>query len=308
MLPPDASRSALPAPAGFTLVELVVTLLTLSILAIGLVQFIFDSSQGYVQTAARNQVSAAGRLVIDRLAMDLHNAIPESVRVSAPLTSITAYGNAGDQCIEFMPIAAATTYRNPAFRPAARKAGFKVVDFVPSQVGVSGLYAVIYPTATAQLYGASFSGSTTEAIAAVSAIADSNPSDGLNEITTATTHRFLRTSPVDRLYLATTPVSYCLSGNRLYRYSDYGIDATQRMPQGPGGACASTCLPATTPQRALISDQLDNSALTGGSSGQAFDIAGATRRRNAVIHLDLNFVLDGQTVRLNHEILQQNTP
>src|SRR5690606_39265169 len=124
---------------------------------IGLVTFITNSASGYVQTSTRNQLSSAGRLVIDRIAMDLHNAIPESIRISTPLNGgdvANGEGYAGDQCIEFIPIIAGTTYLNPAVRPAAHKLGFDVVDFVPPQVGESGVFAVIYPTSPAQLYSA----------------------------------------------------------------------------------------------------------------------------------------------------------
>lgn len=287
---------------GFSLVEIVVAILVMSILSIGLVQFITNSASSYTESAARNQVSAAGRVVIDRIAMDLHNALPESVRISA----VNLAGVDGDQCLEFIPIRAATTYLDPAFRPAAHKAAFDVVDLVPNQVGANGVYAVIYPTSSATLYDADFGpGNATEAIARV------NVTNGVDPNTDTLTysrlsdnapynHRFRRTSSVERLYLADMPVSYCVQGTKLYRYSNYGFDTVQSTP--------ASGLPTTTPNRVLITDQLDNSLLTGGLNGQAFDMLDASRSRNAVIQIELNFSQAGQQVRLNHEVLQQATP
>lgn len=298
---------------GFSMIEMIVAIVIMSIISVGLVGYIVDSASGYVQSAARNQVTSAGRVVIDRIAMDLHNALPESVRVSTPLTATdetNGDGYAGDQCIEFIPVLAATTYINPRIRPAARTTTFNVIDFVPEKDGVSGVYVVIYPTSSADLYQASFSGNTTEAIAGAS-VADANNTDGINEITTTTNHRFKRASSVERLFLTSQPVSFCITGTKLYRYSNYGFSntSTPLLPRRPNGTCAAaTCLPNSTPNRALISDQLKNTALTGGVNGQAFDQLAASRQRNGVIQLELVFNQSGQEITLNHEVLQQITP
>lgn len=311
---------------GFSLVEVVVAIVIMSIISIGLVDFIANSASGYVQTAARNQVSASGRVVIDRIAMELHNALPESVRIKNPLSAAgetAGNGYAGDQCLEFIPVLAATTYINPAFRPVAHKAAFDVVDFVPSQVGTTGVYAVIYPTSASDLYSAAFGppANATEAIARVNITNGAGSTDTLTysrlSDNSPYNHRFKRQSSVDRLFLTGQPVSYCISGTKLFKYSDYGFTTAQKLPLQPNGNCdngaldngpLTDCLPAATPKRNLITDQVDNGALTGGGAGQAFDQVVASRRRNAVIQLELNFNQDGQKVRLNHEVLQQATP
>jgi MSHA biogenesis protein MshO len=306
---------------GFSLVEIVVAIVIMSIISIGLVDFITNSASGYVQSATRNQISASGRVVLDRVVMDLHNALSESVRISSPL-SVTQANNgegfAGDQCLEFIRVRAATTYIDPAFRPATHKAAFDVVDFVPAQVGVNGVYAAIYPTSAAQLYDAPFGdANATEAIARV------NVTNGVDANTDTLTysrlsdnaaynHRFRRQSSVDRIFLTDQPVSYCISGSKLFRYSDYGFTEDQMLPLEPGGDCTAglvtECLPAATPDRVLITDQLDNSAFTGGVAGQTFDQVAASRHRNAVIQLEMNFSQDGESVRLNHEVLLQISP
>lgn len=289
--------------SGFSLVEIIVVIMVASIMAIGVVDFISNSSEGYVRTANRNQVSAAGRVVVDRIAMELRNALPYSVRTTSPADN--GYGSANDQCIEFIPVQAASTYLNPRFRPAAASADpFDVVAFVPDQIGASGRYAVIYPTSESDLYKDSYS--STEAIVALSAIAAHPSDDGKVQLTPAAAHRFLRRSPVERIFITTQPVSYCVSGTRLHRYADYGFFEEQPIPFEPDGSTcnADNCLALATPTRALVTDQVANTA----PGFRAFDYLAASRRRNGVIQIQLNFSQGGETVLLNHEVMQQSTP
>ena len=295
---------------GFSLVEMVVVIVVMSIISIGLVQYIYDSVSGFSNTANRSELSAAGRVVIDRISMDMHNALPESIRISSAYTSgsapvIAGDAYAGDQCIEFVPVLAATTYIDPPFNPPLTTT-FTVVDFVPDQVGASGVYIAIYPKDNSEVYNVTFTGNTNQSIAEAS-VADANTSDGINEITTTTSHRFKRRSPTMRAFLTSEPVSYCLKGTRLYRYSNYGFNSTQLRPVDIDGSCATTCLPSATPDRVLMTSFLDNGALTDAGS-QAFDQLAASRDRNAVVQMELNFNNQGDEVLLNHEVLLRSSP
>ncbi len=290
---------------GFSLIEMVVVIVVMSIISIGIVQYIIDSAAGYARTANRSELSAAGRVVIDRISMELHNALPNSVRISAVHPADNAVGFQGDQCIEFMPILAATTYIDPAIRPDPRTTTFTVVDFVPDQDGASGKYISIYPR-TNNIYSQTFVGPNTQADIAEASVADANTGDGINEITTTTNHRFRRSSPSMRAFLTDPPISYCVQGDRLYKYSNYGFSSTQMRPLNLDGAtCAAgpgMCLPGTTPNRVLMTSFLDNAGIT------AFDQLNANRRRNSVVQIELNFNQDGDEVLLNHEVLLHSAP
>lgn len=96
---------------GFTLIEAVVSILLLAIISIGITQFIGFSAQGYQETASRNQLSASARVVVERMAMELHNALPNSVRYSTVSNGGDGL-NPGDQCLEFIPVLAASTCRD----------------------------------------------------------------------------------------------------------------------------------------------------------------------------------------------------
>ena len=298
---------------GFSLIEIIVVIVVMSIISIGIVQYIIDSASGYSRTAIRSELSASGRVVIDRIAMDLHNALPNSVRVTSAYTSgsgeVTggdAY--AGDQCIEFVPILSATTYIDPRFRPQTHTTTFTVVDFVPPVTNTISAYISIFPRSTGQIYNADFSDPTTAAIAGAS-VADSNTGDGVNEVTTITNHRFRRSSPTMRAFMVDEPISYCVKGEQLFRYTNYGFNSTQLRPVDIDGSCSGTCLPDATPDRVLMTSYVDNAGLTDAGS-QAFDFLNANRRRNAVVQLELNFEKgnSGDEVLLNHEVLLHSSP
>ena len=68
---------------GVTLVELVVTIVLMGILAGGTVAFVISSTQSYVDTATRNQLSAIGRIATQKLEQAIRLAVPNSIRVTS---------------------------------------------------------------------------------------------------------------------------------------------------------------------------------------------------------------------------------
>src|SRR5690606_37696782 len=90
----------------------------------------------------------------DRMALELHNAVPNSVRVTEA---------SGYQCLEFMPFVGATTYLDASFSGSGQES-VEVVDFNPllhfdehdtanpPEEADADFYAVIYPINTSDLY------------------------------------------------------------------------------------------------------------------------------------------------------------
>lgn len=68
---------------GFTLVELVITLVVIGIIAGVLAPFIFQAVNGFTDTRARAELVGKGRLALERLARDVRQADPGTVRVQA---------------------------------------------------------------------------------------------------------------------------------------------------------------------------------------------------------------------------------
>lgn len=308
-------RSARAHNKGFTLVEMVITVIVAAIISVGVVSYIGDSVEGFASSNNRSRLASSGRTVIDRIALELHNAVPNSVRLTAAQLN-------GDQCLEMMPFLGATTYFNPSFTGSGNTQ-FEVVNFNPELdlADVDEAYAVIYPIDTEDLYaGVSSPGPiarvetvrstyddmlTPDACAAepfAGVSLDEGKSticlaDGDDVNTDPDPHRFALRSPVDRLYFATSPVSFCVVGQRLYRYQDYGLRTTQCTPSTP------SCLPQTAAAgRHLITNRLSNAGL------QAFTLLPQSLRRNAMVNFDLKFTDQGDVVELKHEIQMRNVP
>lgn len=295
-----------PGARGFSLIEMIVALVVSAILAIGLIGFIDDSVDGFTTTANRNQLASAGRVAIDRLAFELHNALPNSIRV-------TSANAAGEQCIEFIPVRASTSYLTPSFRGGG-SISFEVVDFDPTQHGTSGGFAVIYPNRQNQLYDGDNGPSgnwpdfpSNRPIQEIDSIADSALPDQ-STVTLVKSHRFRRRSPFQRFFLVDEPVSYCIVGDKLYRYTNYGFYTNQVDREEEAGVCEvasnDRCLPnyAAAPNKMLMTDSINNTGLT------AFDVIEQSLRRNSLVSIEMNFERDTDSIALNHEVMTRSVP
>jgi len=289
---------------------MVIAILISSILAVGIVSFIGDSAQGIESAAIRNRLAAAGQVAVQQLSSELHNALPNSIRVTTP--------SSGDQCIEFVPVRAATSYIDPPFGGSGGTV-FDVVDLTPSQHGVTGGYAVIYPINQSELYDGDngayaswpdfpFRGPIEE----IADIADSASADQ-STVTLVTSHRFRRRSPTERFFVAEQPVSYCVKSDKLYRYTDYGFFASQVETEESGSCVVTTparCLPnyaaGPTRKKVLVTDHLDNA--NGGSPITPFSITSQSLSRNSLIAIEFKFLADGESIRINHEVLTRSVP
>lgn len=290
--------------AGFTIIEMVVAIVISAILAVGIVSFIGDSVNSVTTSANRNKISTSGRIALDRLAMEIHNALPNSIRAT------TAVG--GDQCLEFVPVRAATSYIDPPFT-AAGGTQFDVVDFLPSQENVTGGYAVIFPNRANRIYdgenatatGFAFRGMVEEIVD----IQDATPAGDLSEVTLVSSHRFRRRSPNQRFFVVEQPVSYCVKGDNLYRYTNYGFyDNQPDTEDGAGCSLGSSenCLPNYTsaPDKMLITDSIDNAT----GSLAAFTVGTQNLRRNSLLEMEINFTSNGDSIILNHDVLSRSVP
>lgn len=294
---------------GFTIIEIVAVIVISAIMAGGIVTYVSQSSQGLVEATNINQLSSAGRMAINRLSMELHNSLPNSIRTSTATAG-------GDQCIEFIPVRAATSYINPPFSSAATT--FDVVDFTPSQHGVSGGYAVIYPRRQNQIYdgdnGAVYANwpnfPTRRPIQEIQDIQDSTATDQ-STVTLVTSHRFRRRSPNLRFFVVDQPISYCVVGDKLYRYTDYGF-FTNQVTVEESGSCAVSpdppdrCLPnyaaGPTRKKVLVTDSIDNTGLT------AFSVGTQSLQRNSLVEIIFNMSANGDSITLNHEVLTRSVP
>jgi MSHA biogenesis protein MshO len=150
---------------GFTLVELVVTLVITGILASTLTMFLQPVINGYFDTRRRADLADAADTALRRIAMDIHRAVPNSI---VPVSS---------NCIQLVPSVSGGRYR---VAPDATASGSDWLDIGAEEAAVgintgfdvlspmaslpeAGDWVVIGNQATADVYG----GASRESISAV---------------------------------------------------------------------------------------------------------------------------------------------
>jgi len=271
---------------GFTLVELVVTLVVAAILSVGVLSYINDSLRGLVLARTQNQLASEARALLGRLTVELYNAVPNSLRI-APT------GN-GNQCLEFIPFSHVSTYVEAPFSEADDHIDVIATDAsnpLPSGMQV-GLHAVLYPIEANPLYDLDANGP----VALVDEVDAVPGAPELARLQLSTTHSFPRRSPLDRVFLSSTPVSFCIEGKRLYRYAGYGFSPAQCGPADSG------CPLMTAGSKGLLAENIDNADL------QAFTYTPGTLQRNGLILFDLRLRRGDSTLALQHELLLRNVP
>lgn len=297
-------RYPLTTSKGFTIIEIIVAIMISGIVAVGIVDYIGDSAEGIASGTRRGELGTSGRVALDRIAMEMRNALPKSVRTT------NATGS-GDQCIEFVPVRASTSYINPSFSGGGSTI-FDVVDFDPTQEGTMGGYAVIYPDNTDDIYDGenmTTSGFPNRGpIEEIDTIADTAPTSGASTITLVASHRFEEMSPYQRFFLADQPVSFCVKGSKLYRYTNYGFYSVQTDEEEETGVCevgmGDRCLPnyAAAPDKMLITDNIDNTGLT------AFTVTPQSLQRNSLVSFLFKITDGPDSIEISHETLTRIVP
>lgn len=252
---------------GFTLIELVVVIVLLGITAVTFTSLITGSVRGYLDTANRQDSAAIARIALDRMARELREAVPQSVRVTNDKS-----------CLQYLPIIASTVYTSLN----ANSTSISVMDFA-APAG-NGFSAVVYPITADELYN------TTSATVALKPISNISGLDanGLRTITLASGFPAPRLSPGERLYVVSTPVSYCFSGAQLLRYTG-ALSAVQPVPPS-----------ANLQNAALLIDKLATN--TG-----AFTYQAGNWQNNALVTIAFTIQqANNETLQFDHEVWLRN--
>ncbi|MGC9491219.1 PilW family protein [Vibrio genomosp. F10] len=79
---------------GFTLIEMVMTIIVGAILVLGIAGFIELGMKGYSDTVDRQRMQTQARFVLEKISREVRHSIPNSISVSG----------ATDKCLSFYPI------------------------------------------------------------------------------------------------------------------------------------------------------------------------------------------------------------
>ena len=265
--------------SGFTLIELVMVIVILSILALGSVQFISFSAKGYVDTARRSELASTATIVNEKISRLVRDALPGSVRVTSD-----------QSCIEFIPIIGASIYISAPFVTAGNQVVAVDLDGLLSTNGRLSIYPV--PSAANDLYTIT----RNPGLISTSTVTSSVSNDQVTLTFTSGTFQFEKESPQNRLYVVDQPNAFCQVGTRLYFYRNYGFI--------PNIANLSASLPSTIPNRLMVADKLL-------ASSMRFSYQPASLRRNALVAYELELVDDsnsGEPLIVNQEVQIRNVP
>ncbi|WP_097462359.1 PulJ/GspJ family protein [Mangrovitalea sediminis] len=260
---------------GFTLVELVMVIVLLSIVALVSVKFVGDSTRGAIDTGQRQQRGIAASVISEQVSRALRQALPGSIRVTPD-----------GRCVEFMPVLGASVYVSIPRDKAA--SSFKAVAISPTQ-SLTGHIAV-YPIIDSTLYSPSTTGSLSASVATV-------PSgSGQVKVTFASgTQQFPTDSPTQRFFVVGAPMAFCGEGAYLYRYRSYGFVSDVSTLEGQ--------LPGAYPNREVVGAPLQLNSVS-------FVYIPASLHRNAVVTFNYTLVdaASGETMPVTQEVQLHNVP
>nr|WP_321459587.1 type II secretion system protein [uncultured Vibrio sp.] len=103
---------------GFTLIEMIVTIVIGSIIMLGIAAYLRLGVQGYSDSIARQRLQTQAQFVIEKMSREIRHAVPNSFEVTQ-----------GGRCLSFFPISMAGFYN---------RRGVKTLDFIVGSLKANG--------------------------------------------------------------------------------------------------------------------------------------------------------------------------
>ncbi len=266
--------------SGFTLVEMVAVIVLLGILSVGSVSFLRSGVEIYRDTHRRNTLAQQGRFAVERISREVRNALPGSVRAGS---------DGGTQCLEFMPVEAASSYLGAV--ADSDQPTFEAVDFTFTDSAVTGYRVAVFTLDETAVYAAS-----SNALASLDQV--STVSDDQRTVMLDAPHLYANESPQQRFYIVKDRISFCASDGVLRRYVGYAdSDDVQDIPPSV----------AVSGSSALLAENI-RLADSSGAAVTVFSFSAGTLHRSGVVHLDLRFEENNEWIPYSQAVFLRNTP
>ena len=280
---------------GFTLIELVVTLVISTIVIAFVSLFISGPVQGFADQARRVRLVDAVDAALERIGRDVRRSLPNSVRTTSS-GSVVA--------LEMLSTVDGARYR--AQPPGGDE---QILDFASAddEWNVLGPFTqVAKPFNSASHYLAVYNvgvpGADAYALADVItpdgttiSISADGAMPGEDRVTLDTPFRFAYPSPTQRIFLVDGPVTYLCNTvtGTLQRYHGYAIQANQAAVDSHGELLANGATAS------LMANQVDSCAFT---------YASGTAERAGLVSLQITVRAQGESVSLLSQIHVDNVP
>lgn len=280
--------------SGFTLIELVVTLVISAIVVSFVSVFISGPVRGFMDQARRARLVDAADSALQRIGRDVRRALPNSVRTTSA---------GGVVALEVLSTVDGGRYRAQPPGTAAQ-----VLDFA----GADGSFNVLGPftqivkpfTSTSHhlaIYNVGVPGADAYALADVITPAGTqidiaaDGATGEDRVTLAPAFRFAYGSPRQRVFLVDGPISYLCNpvAGTLTRYEGYSIATSQADRD------SNAELLAANASASLMADQI---------VACAFTYTPGTAERGGLLVLQFTVSSQGESVSLLSQVHVDNVP
>lgn len=282
------------AQTGFTLIELVITIVISTIVVSFVSLFISGPVMGFTDQARRARLVDAADSALRRVGRDVRRALPNSVRVTT-VGSVVALELLG-------------TVDGARYRAAPPGSAAQILDFsgADDSLNVLGPFTqVVKPFSSTSHYLAVYNvgvpgadayelanvvtpAGTTIAIAADGAT-------GEDRVTLSPPFRFAYSSPTQRVFLLDGPVTYLCDtvAGTLMRYRGYDVAANQAARDSHGELLGAGATPS------LMADRL---------AACAFQYTPGTAERAGLVSLQFTVQTQGESVSLLSQVHVDNVP
>lgn len=287
---------ALRRQRGFTLIELVVTLV-ISTIVVGFVSmFISGPVQGFADQARRARLVDAADAALNRIGRDIRRSLPNSVRTTT-VGSVTA--------LEVLSTVDGARYRAQPPGVAEQILDFAAADDsfnvlggftqIAKPFGSSNHYLAVYNVGVPGANAYEGANVITPAGTTITVSADGATGEDRVELAPPTPFKFAFASPTQRVFLVEGPVTYLCDTllGTLTRYEGYAIEANQSAVDSHGELLAAGATPS------LMANQV---------SGCAFMYTAGTAERAGLVTLEIVVSSQGETVSLLSQVHVDNVP
>lgn len=258
---------------GFTMVEVIVVIVILSVLAVLGSKFVYQSTKSYEATQTRARLINTGRQAVESMSRQLRVSLSYSVRVTNANT-----------CLEFMPIVGGGNYIDPVPDTANAAAAASAITVSPHSVvsGGSAQYVTIGAASSTEVYGANNNDAGTGVGALSRATLSSRT---VTSLTLSAAKIWKRNSLGQHFFLLEAPKAFCIVSNQLRFYS--GQDVTSASVNTAGA----------------YSVMADNVTVS-----SPFSVSTGTENRNTVVSFNITFVKNSESIALNQTVMIRNVP
>lgn len=244
--------------AGFTLVELIVSIVIAAIVAGFIVLFLAAPIQDYFAQTRRTDLVDSGSRIAAAVTNDVRTALPNSLRKATSGSTqaleflatqgVARYYTGTDSPGPDMTVGSPTTVGTPV-------TSFATLDSFTTQAPpYSANYLSVGNVGVAPTYDAYSSGNAVMTPGSVQIATGANPGENLVTLSAPMTFQAPTAPTAHNAYLVTGPVSYVCNptAGTFMRYSGYAITAVPRVAPGGSGAliahdvsaCNLTLVPA----------------------------------------------------------------